>query len=98
MLHFSCDSCGQPLDDQRFVVQLEVYPAYDPAQIGPADLDVDHLQEVAEALREMELAGDDLESPQSKTFRYDLCPRCHAQYVKDPLRRDALRRLNFSEN
>ncbi|MCY2967639.1 MAG: hypothetical protein NT069_29090 [Planctomycetota bacterium] len=98
MLHFSCDSCGQPLDDQRFVVRLEVFPAFEPAEVSEADLDVDHLQEIAAELTELEFSGDELEELHSQTFRYDLCPRCHSQYVKDPLRRDALRRLNFSEN
>ncbi|MFO0918341.1 MAG: hypothetical protein U0872_08510 [Planctomycetaceae bacterium] len=43
----SCDLCGIPLDDQRFVVQLEAYPAFDPDQLEAVDLDADHLQQVA---------------------------------------------------
>lgn len=98
MLHFSCDSCGQPLSDQRFVVRLEVFPAFEPDPVVEADLDADHLQEIAAELSDLELTGEELEDLHARAFRYDLCPRCHAQYVKDPLRRDALRRLNFSEN
>ena len=98
MLHFSCDLCGQPLEDRRYVVRLEIFPAFDPADLSEADLDVDHLQEVAEEIHEMELTGAELEDCNSKSFRFDLCPRCHAKYTKDPLGREALRRLNFSEN
>jgi hypothetical protein len=98
MLHFSCDLCGQPLDDHRYVVRLEVFPAFDPENITEADLADDHLQEVADDLNLMELTGGQLEDCSSKTFRFDLCTRCHAKYLKDPLGREALRRLNFSEN
>jgi hypothetical protein len=98
MLHFSCDLCGQPLDERRYVVRLEVFPAFDPEDISEADLHGDHLQEVADELHEMEITGAQLEDCNSKTFRFDLCTRCHAKYLKDPLGREALRRLNFSEN
>jgi len=98
MLHFSCDLCGQPLDDRRYVVRLEVFPAFDPVDLTEEDLEPDHLQEVAEELDEMELTGAELEDCSSKSFRFDLCARCQARYTKDPLGREALRRLNFSEN
>ncbi len=99
MLHFSCDLCGQQLDDQRFVVKLEVFPAYDPEQLDEDDLDVDHLQEVSETIQKMESSGNfQLEDCSTKNLRYDLCPGCHVRFLKDPLGRDALRRLNFSEN
>jgi hypothetical protein len=99
MLHFSCDLCGQQLGERRFVVRLEVYPAFDPEEIDEEDLDADHLQEVAQMIEEMELTGKQLvEDCGSKSFRFDLCPHCHRKYVKDPLGRDGLRRLNFSEN
>jgi hypothetical protein len=98
MLHFSCDLCGLPLDDRRYVVRLEIFPAFDPENLTEADLEVDHLQEVAEELNEMELTGAELEDCSTKEFRFDLCPRCHAKYQKDPLGREVIRRLNFSEN
>ncbi|HTI49381.1 MAG TPA: hypothetical protein VL475_00465 [Planctomycetaceae bacterium] len=98
MLHFSCDLCGQPLDDRRYVVRMEIFPAFDAEDITEADLDADHLQEVAEEIHEMEITGVELDDDNSKSFRFDLCPRCHARYTKDPLGREAIRRLNFSEN
>lgn len=98
MLHFSCDLCGQPLDDRRYVVRMEIFPAFDASDITEADLDVDHLNAVAAEIHEMELTGVEADDANSKSFRFDLCPRCHARYEKDPLGREALRRLNFSEN
>jgi hypothetical protein len=99
MLHFTCDLCGQELGDQRFVVKTEVYPAFDPEDFEEEHLDSDHLQEISETLQEMEETGNrELDDCGAKSFRYDLCPRCHKKFLRDPLGRDALRRLNFSEN
>lgn len=99
MLHFSCDLCGNPLDDQRFVVKLETYPAFDPTELTEDDLTEDNLQQVAKAIQEIELGGHDpLPDCSAKSYRFDLCPRCHARFVKDPLGRELVRRLNFSQN
>ena len=99
MLHFSCDLCGHRLGDRRFVVKLEVFAAFDPEEIDEEDLDSDHLQEISEMLEEIEITGQSqLEDCRPKEFRFDLCPHCHKRFVNDPLGRDALRRLNFSEN
>ncbi len=99
MLHFSCDVCGKPLDDRRFVVKLEVFPAFDPEEIDEDDLDADHLTEIAEILDQMDETGErDLPDCGPKEFRFDLCVECQARFVKDPLGRDQLRRFNFSEN
>ena len=99
MLHFTCDLCGQQLGDRRYVVRLEIYPAFDPEEIEEEDLDADHLQEISEMIQEMETTGnreDDDCAP--KEFRYDLCPDCQHRYARDPLSRDAMRRLSFSKN
>lgn len=99
MLHFSCDLCGGHLDERRFVVQLEAYPAFDPDQLTPTDLDEDHLEQVAHQLASANGAEEiDAESCETKKFRFDLCPRCHHRFVRDPLGRDAARRLTFSKN
>ncbi|MEX0704465.1 MAG: hypothetical protein WD069_20355 [Planctomycetales bacterium] len=99
MLHFSCDLCGRQLGDRRFVVKMEVFPAFDADEIGDEDLDVDHLQEIADAIAEMEATGKvPLDDCGTKHLRFDLCPHCHRKFAKDPLGRESLRRLNFSEN
>jgi hypothetical protein len=99
MLHFSCDLCGHQLVDRRYVVKLEVYPAFDPDELTEDELDTDNLQAVAEQIHEMEITGQQtFEDCGTKQFRFDLCPRCHKKFLQDPLARDAFRRLNFSEN
>jgi hypothetical protein len=99
MLHFTCDLCSRELSDERYVVRIEVYPGFDPEEVDEEQLDADHLQAISEALQEVEENGKlELEDCSTKAFRFDLCPRCHKKFLKDPLGRDALRRLNFSEN
>lgn len=98
MLHFSCDLCGKPVTDERFVVRMEVYPAFDPEEIEEADLDADHLQDVAHIINDMEVNGQRPEDVDSKQLRYDLCSNCRSQFVKDPLGKRRTNRLNFSQN
>ena len=99
MLHYSCDMCGQPLDEERFVARVEVYPAFDPDELTEADLDADHMQQVADLLNDIEAGiAQPPDECEPRQFRFDLCPRCHTMYLKDPLGREKQRRLNFSEN
>ena len=98
MLHFSCDLCGQPLKDDRFVARVEVYPAFDPDELGEDDLDADHMQQVADLIQQMQDGAGHMDDCASRQFRFDLCHDCHAKFLKDPLGRDNARRLNFSEN
>lgn len=104
MVHYTCDLCGKDLcaGEPRFVIRIEAYPGHDPDQITEDDLDDDHMEAVAEALRNEEYQASDTHQEQgSKGFRYDLCPSCHQKFVKDPLGRDLIRAFdlsNFSKN
>ncbi|MCP4930637.1 MAG: hypothetical protein GY912_01500, partial [Candidatus Marinimicrobia bacterium] len=44
------------------------------------------------------LDPDEIESIEYKTFRYDLCCKCHSKYLQDPLSIKSIRRGRFSEN
>ena len=95
MLHYTCDACGVRLDEQRYVVKVEVAPAIDPEIISEADLDADHLEQIAEILAE----GDDITNEDDRQgYRYDLCPNCRDKYCRDPLGKNSWRQLKFSEN
>jgi hypothetical protein len=102
MMHFSCDLCGktiQPGDDQRYVVRIEAYAAQDPPLITDADLEDDHMEEISQLLRDMEdnLDSDDTD-PSARAFRFDLCPKCHSRFVRDPLGKEQGHKLFFSKN
>ncbi len=102
MIHFTCDMCGKTLladEDTRYVVRIEVYAAYDPMEIGPDDLDEDHADEIHDLLEKMEdMDPDALQDQVYKTFRFDLCPVCHARYVQDPLLTARRLRARFGQN
>ena len=99
MLHFTCDLCGRSIEHERYIARVEVAPAFDPEAVSTEDLDADHLESVADSLEQLESTGDfEIEGCGPKKFRFDLCPQCWQRYSKDPLGRESLRRLNFSQN
>ena len=99
MLHFTCDGCGKPVDEERFVARIEVYPAFDPDQITEDDLDADHLAEMSEMLENIDLTEETLETDSgTRQLRLDLCSECRKRFLADPLGLESKRRLNFSEN
>jgi hypothetical protein len=102
MVHFTCDLCGKDLTtcgDPRYVVKIEAYPAFDPAEITEEDLEDDPMEAVSQLLqRDESLSSEALASPQHRGFRYDLCPACHDKFVKDPLGKESLRLFDFSKN
>ena len=100
MVHFTCDCCGKEMPasgEPRFVVRIAAFAGFDPDALSPGDLDEDHVEAVSELLQQQEnLAIDDADL--RREFRFDLCPECHARYIKDPLNRDIFPALNFSKN
>ena len=48
--------------------------------------------------RDEALSADELSAPLHKGFRFDLCPACHAKFLKDPLGKEFLRAFDFSKN
>jgi hypothetical protein len=102
MVHFTCDLCGKELTtagDPRHVVKIESYPGFDPNEITEEDLDEDQLEAVSELLQRDEAASSgEHAAPLNKAFRFDLCPSCHAKFLKDPLGKESLRTFDFSKN
>ena len=72
-----------------------MYAAHDPTELTDADLDVDHMEEVSQMLSaEADDAPDGL-APAFKQFRYDLCPDCHAKFLRDPLNKEVRAEVRF---
>lgn len=103
MINYNCDMCGKslvPEEDDRYVVKIEIYAACD-------SMDVDDDEELINDLEEEDdedddeldsLDPDEINSIEYKTFRYDLCSKCHSMYLQDPLSIKSIRRGRFSEN
>jgi hypothetical protein len=101
MIRVTCDLCGKELQsgsDHSYVVKIEVFPLRDPGELTEADLDEDHLEAVSQMLRDSDETTCPSPEALEKKFRYDLCPECHAKFVRDPLSRESAPTLDFSEN
>ena len=101
MIHYTCDRCKRQIntaDQTRYIVQIDIQSAADEPKADIED-DIDQLTELhqmLEGMAEAAIHDDDCES--SHHGRYDLCPECHRQYLKNPLGRDAVLALGFSNN
>jgi hypothetical protein len=102
MVHFTCDLCGKHLTASsvgRYVVKIEAFPGFDPAEIKEEDLDDDPMEAVSQILERDEAIGShDSSEPLHHGFRFDLCACCHRSFVKDPLSKEAMRSFDFSKN
>jgi hypothetical protein len=100
MVHFTCDLCGKDLcaGAPRYVVKIAAYPGFDPDQITEEDLEDDHMEAVAEVLRNEQYEGAETSQEEGyRGFRYDLCPSCHQKFLKDPLGKDLIRSFDLSD-
>jgi hypothetical protein len=96
--------CGRslvPEEDERYVVKIEVYSACDSMDADCEDEEfiTDFEDDDDESDEEIDnIDADEIESIEYKTFRYDLCCKCHTRYLQDPLSINSIRRGRFSEN
>lgn len=106
MIHYNCDMCGKslvPEEDERYVVKIEIYAACDSMEVDDEEDLINDLEEDDDDVDEDDdevdnLDPDEIESIEYKTFRYDLCSKCHSRYLQDPLSIKSIRRSRFSEN
>lgn len=103
MINYNCDMCGKslvPEEDDRYVVKIEIYAACDSMDVDDEEL-INDLEEEDEDDDDDEIDSldpDEIDSIEYKTFRYDLCSKCHSMYLQDPLSIKSIRRGRFSEN
>ncbi|MEN1681924.1 MAG: hypothetical protein AAGJ46_20270 [Planctomycetota bacterium] len=98
MIHYTCDGCQRPIDednDTRYVVRVEVYAPVE--QDDDASSERDHLEEIDELLERadgLDAANDDL----YKQVRFDVCSECREALLRNPLARLSMTNIGFSEN
>ncbi len=103
MIRYNCDMCGKSIDseeDIRYVVKIEVYATCESME-GDCDFDEELIDDYEEEEEDDEVENfdpDDIEDVEYKTFRFDLCSKCHSKYLQDPLSIQSIRRGRFSEN
>ena len=102
MVHYTCDMCGKPLlpdEDIRYVVKIEVYTACDAMEMDDdIDEEIEEMEEEDESEDDAADPAEMLENGEYKTFRFDLCTKCHEKYLQDPLFLKSWNRTRFSEN
>lgn len=99
MIHYTCDLCGRSIREERYTAKIEVSAAFDPEELSEEDLDADHLEQIADAIAQMESTGDfELEDTGPKTFAYDLCPSCCRRFLQSPLGPIRTARVDYSKN
>jgi len=100
MIHYTCDRCKREINtafETRHVVMIEIQSVIEGIPDDFED-DVDHLSELNQMLEEI---GDDEScdaADVSSRRRYDLCPECHRHFCKNPLGRENILALGFSNN
>ena len=102
MIHYTCDRCKREIrtaHQTRYVVQIDVQAVADD---GNADYE-DEIDNLAVLHQALESISDDpvsiVENESTLRGHYDLCPECHAQFLKNPLGRDLMiEQLGFSNN
>ena len=101
MIHYTCDRCKRQIDttnQNRYVVQIEIQTAQEEC-VAAAEDDVDHLAELHQVLEGMvDEEFDEAEEETTHRGSYDLCPECHKQFLHNPLGRDAVMAIGFSNN
>jgi hypothetical protein len=97
--------CGKslvPEEDERYVVKIEIYAACDSMEVDDEEDLINDLEEDDDDDDDDDevdnLDPDEIDSVEYKTFRYDLCSKCHSRFLQDPLSIKSIRRGRFSEN
>ncbi|MCF6158351.1 MAG: hypothetical protein E3K32_07230 [wastewater metagenome] len=97
MVHYTCDMCGKSLvadEDIRYVVKIEVYTACDTMD---GDLE-EVMEDDDESYENFTDSSESIKDDDYRTFRFDLCTKCHKKYLQDPLFLKPWHRIRFSEN
>jgi len=102
MIRYACDLCKRQLDpgeDLRYVVKIDIQPAFDPDAASEDDDDRDHLQEIQDLLEQLECSDQNGDaSGAGRQLRFDLCADCAKKFLQNPLGREAAGVVGFSKN
>lgn len=98
MIHYTCDRCKRHIDlnvQVRYSVQIDIQSSTE-EPCSEIDDDDDQLAQLNQSLEDFDVGSTDNETDHHG--RYDLCQECHDHLLKNPLGRDAVLSLGFSNN
>lgn len=83
----------------RYELDIEIRACMDLQKASGEEDDRDHLQEVEEILdTALELDEELLNQDICRQLHFDLCPQCHARFLRNPIGCEVIKDLTFSEN
>lgn len=89
MIRYRCDGCQLDLKrdgSNHFIVRIEAFAAAGKLEFTPEDLERDHAAEMETIIRDLACTSpDEIEDQVYRSFRFDLCPKCHRAFLKNPL-------------
>jgi hypothetical protein len=101
MIHYTCDRCKRVIDlenELRYSVHVEVRAVFGNGDVAMDD-DADNLLELNEILERLEDEEcPDISDEVYRRQRYDLCCECHRQFTRNPLGREPMVSIGFSQN
>ncbi|HIA28306.1 MAG TPA: hypothetical protein EYN79_09405 [Planctomycetes bacterium] len=84
-----CDRCDKSLlidEDVRYEVRIVVQAAYDPMEITAKQLADQRPIDWQNLIKNFDdLTEEELQDQVYRELRFDLCPGCQKEYLKDPL-------------
>lgn len=89
MIRYRCDGCGRDLardGADHYIVKMEAFAAAGKLEFTREELERDHAREIQSLITEIEKRSpDDIEDQVYRSFRFDLCPVCHREFLSRPL-------------
>jgi hypothetical protein len=102
MIHYTCDRCRKVIETEhetRYVIRIEIQASDHDGHFGE-DGERGHLMAIEDIIDQLddEEGGEEL-SPEIFSRRaYDLCSKCYAAYLQNPLAIEPQPHLGFSNN
>ena len=107
MIHYTCDRCRRQIntDDQpRYVVMIDIQSITESSDDFCDDTateeDLDQLAVLHQSLEGLNEPSihDETQEDDSHRGRYDLCANCHREFLENPLGRETVAQIGFSNN
>jgi hypothetical protein len=102
MIHYSCDRCQRLIeteDEIRYVVRLDVEAKLGESVFADQDEEHDHLLEIHEIVERQDGEHESLNDDEVYSRkRFDLCTDCYKSFMRNPLGREVIKTIDFSQN
>lgn len=89
MIRYRCDGCQLDLardGSNHFIVKIDAFAAAGRLEFSRDEVERDHRAEITRLLEDLaRQSPDDIEDQVYRAMRFDLCPTCHREFLRNPL-------------